>query len=268
MGVERRRGFHQEPMTRLTLAIDGIRLCAEWRRPLRPDAPALVFLHDGLGSMASLRSFPEALAERTALPAFAYDRYGYGGSDAPERFETYFMEAAAERLEAVLAAAGIPDAVHVGHSDGGTIALLHAARHPARVRAVVSIAAHVRRDRLTLAQMHRHRRMVETGEIPPWMTRFHGARGAHLLDCWTEAWLRPEYDTWDVTDAIRPLAAPLLALQGANDEYGLPDQLAAIAEAVPHAEAELMPGLGHFVHLEDMDGVTGRIAAFLAPLLG
>ena len=250
------------------LSAGGIRYHAEWRREPAPGKPVLVFLHDGLGSVETWRRWPERLCDALGLGGFAYDRWGYGRSDICPEFPALFMEDAADRLEPVLEAAGIADAVLVGHSDGGTVALLHAARYPARVRCVVTMAAHVRRDELTHAQVLRHQKMVDDGDIPAWMPRFHGERAAHLLACWARVWQRPMYDAWDISGEIAAIRAPLLAIQGATDAYGLPDQLDRIKAAVRHAETVLVPGLGHFPHLEDAEAMAGLAAGFIARHLG
>ncbi|MBM3486494.1 MAG: alpha/beta hydrolase [Alphaproteobacteria bacterium] len=248
----------------VALVVDGIRYHAEWRRPRVPGLPTLVFLHDGLGSVETLRRFPEAVADRLGLGAFAYDRWGYGRSDACAAFPPLFMEDSADRLEPILAAAAIDACVLVGHSDGGTVALLHAARYPARVRAVVTIAAHVRRDSLTYGQVLRHQKMVDERDIPAWMSRFHGDRAAHLLGEWARIWQLPLYDHWDITPEIAAIRAPLLALQGETDAYGRADQIERIGRAVAHAETGLIPGIGHFPHVEDPDGTADRVAGFIA----
>jgi pimeloyl-ACP methyl ester carboxylesterase len=247
------------------LDVDGSRIFGVWRNPPRPGRPALVFLHDGLGSVGTLRRFPGQTGRAMGLPAFAYDRLGYGRSDRLEAFPVDFMGDAADRLEGVLAAAGIEDCCLVGHSDGGTVALLHGARYSGRVRAIVTIAAHVRRDELTYGQVLRHKKMIEDGEIPDWMGRFHGDRAAHLLRLWADVWQKTFYDDWDISDEIRGIRVPLLSIQGSEDAYGLPSQLESIAAAVPHARTEMIEGLGHFPQLEDPDRIIGMIRAFLEP---
>lgn len=239
----------------------GCRLFGVWSRPPLPGRTTLVFLHDGLGSVETLRQLPVRLADALNLPAFAYDRHGYGRSDPADRFSVSFMSEAADQLELVLEAVDIENCCLVGHSDGGTVALLHGARYRGRVRAIVSIAAHVRRDRLTLGQVRRHLEMVD--DVPDWMTRFHGARAAHLLRIWAEAWL--QCDDWNICDEIADLEAPLLALQGEKDAYGLPDQLEDIGRAVRHAETELLDGAGHFPHLEEPERIVRRLRNFLGP---
>ena len=247
------------------LDVRGRPIFGVWRTPPQDGRPALVFLHDGLGSVGTMRKFPEQTGTETGLPAFVFDRLGYGRSDREEEFPADFMGGAADFLEDVLAAADIDDCVLVGHSDGGTVALLHGARYRGRVRAIVTIAAHVRRDELTYGQVLRHNEMYREGDIPEWMTRFHGDNAAHLLKCWTEVWQKTLYDSWDISDEIATIQAPLMSLQGSEDAYGLPSQLESIARAVPHARTEMIDGLGHFPQLEDPVQIVARIKDFLEP---
>lgn len=245
--------------------VDGQRMFGVWRTPSDTNRPALVFLHDGLGGVGTLRHFPAALGTAMALPAFAYDRPGYARSARLETFPEDFMGDAADHLERVLDALQIEDCCLVGHSDGGTVALLHGARYRGRVRAIVTLAAHVRRDELTYGQVLRHRKMYEDGDIPDWMERFHGDRAAHLLNIWTEVWQRTLYDSWDISDEIAGVEVPLLSIQGSEDAYGLPSQLESIGAAVGHARTEMIDGLGHFPQLEDTDRIVGLAKGFLEP---
>ncbi len=247
------------------LDVEGACMFGVWRTPQVAGKPALVFLHDGLGGVGTLRRFPALTGEAMGLPAFAYDRLGYARSDRLERFSEDFMGEAADRLEGVLDAAGIRDCCLVGHSDGGTVALLHGARYRGRVRAIVTLAAHVRRDQLTYGQVLRHAKMVADGDIPDWMARFHGDRAAHLLAMWAEVWQRPFYDDWDISTEISAIEVPLLSIQGSEDAYGLPSQLESIGQAVPHARTEMIEGLGHFPQLEAPERIVAMLGAFLEP---
>ena len=247
------------------LTVDGRPVFGVWRTPRVSSKPVLVFLHDGLGSVGTMRKFPEKTGTAMNLPAFVFDRFGYGRSDREEEFPADFMGEAADDLERVLAAAEIDDCCLIGHSDGGTVALLHSVRYRGRVRAVVTIAAHVRRDELTYGQVLRHNEMYQDGKIPEWMERFHGDRAAHLLKCWTEVWQKTLYDSWDISEEIAGIEVPLMSLQGSEDAYGLPSQLESIGKAIPHAETEMIDGLGHFPQLEDPDRIVERIQRFLSP---
>jgi len=247
------------------LTVDDRPVFGVWRTPEQAGKPALVFLHDGLGSVGTMRQFPEQTGTAMGLPAFVFDRLGYGRSDREKKFPTDFMGEAADHLERVLDAAGIEDCCLVGHSDGGTVALLHGARYRGRVRAIVTIAAHVRRDELTFGQVMRHHQMLQDDEIPDWMERFHGPRAAHLLKCWTDVWQKTLYDSWDISDEVAAIEVPLMSIQGSEDAYGLPSQLESIGRAVPHARIEMIDGLGHFPQLEDSEKVVGLVKGFLEP---
>ena len=247
------------------LTVDGRQVFGVWRTPQIAGKPALIFLHDGLGSVGTMRRFPEQTGKAMDLPSFVFDRLGYGRSAREEEFPVDFMGEASNHLERVLDAAGIDDCCLVGHSDGGTIGLLHGARYSGRVRAIVTIAAHVRRDELTYGQVMRHYEMLRDGEIPDWMERFHGDRAAHLLRCWTEVWQRTLYESWDISGEIAAIKAPLMSIQGTGDAYGLPGQLESIGAVVPHAQIEMIDGLGHFPQLEDPERIVGMVQGFLEP---
>ena len=247
------------------LNVCGRSIFGVWRSPRKAGRTALVFLHDGLGSVGTMRGFPMQIARELDLPAFVFDRPGYGRSGPESEFPDDFMGDAADFLENLLASAKINDCCLVGHSDGGTIALLHGARFRGRVRAIVTIAAHVRRDELTYGQVLRHSKMYSEGDIPDWMTRFHGDNAPHLLKCWTDVWQKKFYDSWDISKEISGIAVPLMSLQGTEDAYGLPSQLESITNAVPNARTEMIAGLGHFPHLEDPPEIIARVRDFLSP---
>lgn len=245
------------------LEVRGRPVFGIWLHQEQRLGPSLVFLHDGLGSVGTMRKFPQQVSRKMGLSAFTFDRLGYGRSDVEEEFPDDFMGEAANFLEDVLETAGIEDCCLIGHSDGGTVALLHGARYRGRVRAIVTIAAHVCRDELTYGQVLRHHQMYREGTIPDWMVRFHGDRAAHLLRCWSEVWQKTLYDSWDICEEIRGIHVPLLAIQGSDDAYGLPGQLDGIKGAVPTAQIEVFKGLGHFPQLEDPEKVVTRISKFL-----
>ncbi len=249
----------------VAVALAEARIHGEWRREPVAGRPTCVFLHDGLGSTETMRDLPERLGGALGTGAFVYDRWGYGRSDRRDAFPRYFMEDEAERLPRVLAAAGIDACYLIGHSDGGTIALLHAAADPAGLRATVSIAAHVFLDPLTRSQLARHQKMLDDGTVPGFMHRFHGERGPHLLRCWTRMHRDPGFAGWDITSRIARIRGPLLSIQGAEDAYGTPEQIAAIERAVPHAVTMLLADLGHFPHLEAPERIAAILADFLTP---
>ena len=258
--------IHQFETQPVRLVIDGIEHYAEWRGKLDTRSTPFVLLHDGLGCIANWRSFPDVLATTTGRPVFVYDRWGYGKSARREAFPDTVMQDAAARLSRILDAAGIDDCVLVGHSDGGTIALLHATGSAPRIRGLVTIAAHVIVDPTAAVFLDDLDALLAAGTPPNWLKRFHGDRGLHLLACWISTWRQLFENDWNIVPLLATIQAPLLVLQGAKDPYKIPDQLELICDAVPGTEKLLLEGLGHFPHLESPEIVIRKITEFVERL--
>ncbi|MBB4266406.1 alpha/beta fold hydrolase [Roseospira visakhapatnamensis] len=256
------------------LTIDGVRLPARWLRPVSApaNAPVLVFLHEGLGSIGLWKDFPEALCRVTGLPGFVYERQGHGGADplphGPRPVE--YLEEQGERvLPKVLDAAGIEHFIHVGHSDGGSIALLHAATRPPGLRGVVTEAAHVMVEDITLAGIRAARVAYQEGGLKPRLERWHGPNTEGVFWGWNATWLAPPFAAWDMRDRLPFIHCPLLVVQGADDEYGSPAQVTAIAEGTGGPAVPLLiPACGHVPHHQARPTVIEAIRAFLqGPLM-
>ncbi len=258
----------------LELAAGDVRLNALWLEPEAPLAGAspLVFLHEGLGSIAQWTArgidAPARLVAATGRPALVYERQGYGHSEpltAP-RHPRYLFDEAWGALPRVLDAAGIDRAVPIGHSDGGSIALLFAGRYPERVERLVGEAAHVIVEEITLAGIRAAKAAFEVPDsrLKAALRRHHGARTEAVFAAWAEAWLAPDFAQFDIRDQLPGVTAPLLAIQGDGDEYGTPRQLELIAEGVAGpVETWLVPDCAHVPHHQAADRVLPRIAAFV-----
>jgi pimeloyl-ACP methyl ester carboxylesterase len=230
-------------------------------------APTLVFLHEGLGSIGQWRAFPERLAERTGLAAFVYDRRGYGGSDplTLPRPKDYLEREAEDYLPAVLRAAGIERPLLIGHSDGGSIALLFAAAYPEVPVAAITEAAHVFVEEVTLAGIREAEKAFHAKGLLDRLARYHGTKAETVFRAWTETWLRPDFRDWDIVARLPAITCPLLVMQGADDQYGTARQVETIvAQSSGPAEACLVPGCGHAPHLERPDQVLDLMAGYLA----
>ena len=234
-----------------------------------PDAPTLVFLHEGLGSIPQWRDFPEALCRATDLPGLVYERWGYGGSDAVTlpRPEDFLEREAEDALPEVLAACGVARPVLIGHSDGGTIALLFAAAFPEHPVGIITEAAHVWLDEVTLSGLTEVAARWRDTDLPARLARHHGANTETMFRGWSETWLRPERRSWSITGRLGRIVCPVLAIQGADDEHGLPAQLdASVAGVSGPAERFLVPGCGHVPHHQAREPVLARMAAFIRKL--
>ncbi|MEZ5670345.1 MAG: alpha/beta fold hydrolase [Alphaproteobacteria bacterium] len=231
-----------------------------------PD-PVVVFLHEALGCAGGWHGLPTALCARAGLRGLAYDRLGHGRSPArhgPQR-PGYLRHEAETVLPAVLAAAGIARPVLYGHSDGATIALMFAAAFPDRVAAVVAEAPHVFVEDETRAGIRAAMAAFAAPRLRARLARHHGDKTDALLAGWSGTWLSREFADWSIVDAMARIGAPVLLVQGADDQYGTRRQLEAIARRVrgPVVTA-LLSGVGHAPHRETQALVVDLAAGFLA----
>jgi pimeloyl-ACP methyl ester carboxylesterase len=273
-----------------TLQVSGGSLETGWWGPGPAEAPTLVLLHEGLGSVALWRDVPGRLAEATRWGVFAYSRFGYGHSDATPlpRPMTYMHHEAHVVLPEVLSAAGIRHAVLIGHSDGGSIAAIYAgtpvssfpamSRPPAQegppapgqggitLLGLVTIAAHFFVEDLNIASIRQIAASYETSDLRQRLSRYHRDVGVAFRG-WNDAWLDPRFRAFDITGFLPAIQAPILALQGANDPYGTDDQLKVFTANVrAPIETRLIPGAKHSPHLEAKDATLAAISDFIADL--
>ena len=249
------------------IELGGVQLHARWRPPPGARrAPVLVFLHDSLGSVALWRDFPDRLARAVGLGYLAYDRRGHGASPplGPDPRTPRYLHDEAAVLARILEHCHVDDAVPVGHSDGASIALLAAALHPRRVRAVVAEAPHVFVEERTLEGLRDARRaLAETGLLSR-LARHHGAKAEALAAAWLDTWTSPEFRRWNVEEELTRIRCPVLVVQGDLDEYGTEAQLRVIAERVAGpARTRLLPGLRHTAHRDAPEQVVELVSGFL-----
>lgn len=258
----------------MTVRVEGVALSARWLRPAGApaDAPVLVFLHEGLGSIGLWKDFPEALCRATGLPGFVYDRQGHGGADpltAWPRPVRYLEHEAEHVLPRVLSAAGVERYIHVGHSDGGSIALLHAALTPSGLLGVVAEAAHVFVEPETLTGIRAARAAFVRGDLRTRLARWHDKNTGSVFWAWNTSWLQPAFAAWDMTDRLPAIRCPVLALQGADDEYGTPHQVAAIeAGCGGPVTGRILPDCRHVPHHQARDAVLAEMVAAIGSWVG
>ena len=233
-------------------------------------SPVLVFLHEGLGSIAQWRDFPEALVQRTGLPALLYDRQGHGRSDplSAPRTPHYLHHEALEVLPRVLEQCRVAEAILVGHSDGGSIALLFASACAERTRGAITEAAHVFVEDETLAGIREAGEAWRSTRLAEKLARFHGEKTHALFHAWHDTWLAPEFRDWDLEDCLGSIRCPLLVIQGAEDQYATPAQVEAIAAQVSGpVETLLVPHCAHIPHHEARQPVLEAMARFIQSVI-
>ena len=232
--------------------------------------PTLVFLHDSLGCIETWRGFPARLGESTNLDALIYDRRGYGRSSPlpPSPRTPEYLQHEAEILVEVLDAARVDRAVLFGHSDGGSIALVAAATHPERISAVVTEGAHVFVEELTLDGIRAARHTLQSTDLRDRLARYHGDKTDAMTSAWIDTWLAPDFRDWNIESYLRAIQCPVLAVQGACDEYGTAAQVEAIVRGVGGwARGWMVPDVGHTPHRDAPEAVIQTTARFIAEAL-
>jgi pimeloyl-ACP methyl ester carboxylesterase len=247
-----------------------VRIEHRWIGREHADRPLMVFLHEGLGSVSMWRDFPDRLCEAAGLRGLVYSRPGYGRSTPRppgERWAPDFMHRQAfEVLPAFLAAAGVDAAVDkpwlFGHSDGGSIALLHAARWPQRVAGTVVLAPHIVVEDLSVASIEQARVAYATTDLRQRLARHHDDPDSAFRG-WNDIWLDPAFRDWSIEDDIAGLTGPLLAVQGLDDEYGTLAQIRGIARRLPHTELLELAACGHSPHRDQPAALMQAVVAFV-----
>ncbi len=217
------------------------------------EEPWLVFLHEGLGCTAMWHDFPHRLALATGKPALIYDRQGYGRS-GPRRRPSgvdYLQQEAETALPALLDHFGIETAILIGHSDGGTIALLFASRFRQRAAGVIAEAAHVFVEPATLKGIRATVAAFAQGGLEDQLSRYHGSRTRAMFYNWSDVWLSSGFRNWNIEGCLPQIRCGVLVIQGLNDRYGTVRQIDAIAGGIgPQARRWLIPSCGHAPHRE------------------
>jgi pimeloyl-ACP methyl ester carboxylesterase len=227
--------------------------------------PAIVMLHEGLGSAALWGDFPDKLAAATQTTVFAWSRAGYGASSPVPlpRPLTYMHEEAQHVLPALLDAIGFRRGLLLGHSDGASIAAIYAgSTEDHRVRGLVLIAPHFFTEEQGLASIRSAKAAYETGDLKPRLARWHKNVDVAFYG-WNGAWLDPGFRAWDITDALAYIRVPVQVVQGENDQYGTIRQVeVAQEECYCPVEVAMIADAGHSPQREKPDMTLEAIAGF------
>ncbi len=241
-----------------------------WVGAALPDArraPLLVFLHEGLGSLAMWKDFPAQLCAAVGARGLVYSRPGYGRSTpraAGEHWDVDFLHRQAQEvLPALLDALDILQPCWLfGHSDGGSIALLHAAQPGARVAGLVVLAPHIFVEELGIASIAQARIAYRDTDLRTRLAPYHDDPDS-AFHGWNGIWLDPRFRRWNITDALATIRCPVLAIQGLDDVYGTLAQIRGIAEGVPGTELLELPHCGHSPHRDQPEQVIAATQRFM-----
>ncbi|MET3129980.1 pimeloyl-ACP methyl ester carboxylesterase [Oxalobacteraceae bacterium GrIS 1.11] len=231
--------------------------------------PCLVFLHEGLGCVAMWKQFPAMVCLASGCSGLVYDRPGYGKSGPPCAAPSidYLHEQALCALPQVIAQL-IPGQEHVliGHSDGGSIALIYASRRPAHLLAMVTVAAHVMVEAQTVAGIRAAVAAFKAGKLGA-LSRYHGARTEAMFKAWATTWLGDAFQDWNIASLLPSIRCAALIVQGLDDQYGSAAQVEVIAGQVLGAHKAMLDGCGHAPHLEQPERLTALMAGFLRSIM-
>ena len=243
-----------------------------WIHAEKTDAPIALFLHEGLGSIAMWRDWPQQLCDRLGLRGLVYSRPGYGQSTPrphSEKWPVNFMtHQACDVLPALLDTLAISEAERrrmwlIGHSDGGSIALLYASAFPRLLRGAVVIAPHVFVEAISVASIAETKTAYEQSDLRKKLSRYHANVDSAFYG-WNDIWLNPDFRAWNIVESLRSIDCPVLAVQAEDDHYGTMAQIEAIACAVKGARLCKLATGGHSPHRDAAERLNEAIAQFVA----
>jgi len=249
------------------VVVDGKRLETLWIRPGRSGSTTIVMLHEGLGSIALWKDFPELLVARTGCCVLLYSRYGHGSSDKlMEKRPVTFMHHEGEVvLPELLDKLAIARPILLGHSDGGSIALIFAGKHPDAVRGLILEAPHVFVEDLSVASITEAKMNYQSTELPQKLARHHAHVDATFWG-WNDIWLDPDFRSWNIEEYLAAIRCPVLCIQGEEDEYGTIAQVEAIKAQVPQTEIVMVPNCRHSPHRDQSEQTLERMVEFVTRL--
>jgi pimeloyl-ACP methyl ester carboxylesterase len=244
-----------------------VRIEHQWLAPERSTAPLVVFLHEGLGSLSMWKDFPQRLCDAAGLRGLVYSRPGYGRSTpraAEEAWDLDFMHRQAhEVLPALLQALDVKQRPWLfGHSDGGSIALLYAAKFSAQIEGAIVLAPHILVEDLSVQSIAKARTAYEQTDLRQRLAKYHDDPDSAFWG-WNNIWLHPPFKQWSIEQEIAAITRPLLAVQGIDDEYGTLEQIRGIARRVPHTELLELPDCGHSPHKDQAARVIAAATSFI-----
>lgn len=249
-----------------TITINGTRL--EYvRLPSahpREGAPAIVFLHEGLGSVSMWRDFPQKVADATGCEAVVYSRAGYGRSDPATlpRAVGYMHDEGLAVLPALLAELGLERPILFGHSDGGSIALICAGGTDTPLAGVIAMAPHVMVEDISVSSIAQAKVAWTTTDLPARLGKYHNDVDA-VFRGWNDIWLHPDFRAWNIEEYLPRIAVPVMAIQGEDDEYGTMDQIERIARGAKDVELVKLADCRHSPHKDQPQAVIDAVVEFV-----
>lgn len=237
----------------------------------KTSADLMVFLHEGLGSVGLWKDWPAQLCDAANCRGLVFSRYGYGASTLRPKTEkwpaNYMHEQAREFLPALFNALGMASEkpIILGHSDGGSIALIYAGMYPDKVKAVISMASHIMVEDVTIESIQKAREAFLNTDLPKKMARYHKDSDSAFWG-WNDAWLSPEFRAWNIEPFVAAIRCPILAIQGREDEYSTLAQIQGIKRIATQSKLCIMDDCHHSPHKEKPQVTIDAVVSFLKNL--
>ena len=249
------------------IKVAGKQLEIAWHGPPPEDAPTLVFLHEGLGCIAMWRDFPLELAEATGCGTLVYSRLGYGRSEpcSLPRSLRYMHQEGSAVLPELIKATGIRRCILIGHSDGGSIAIIYAGGTPAEpLCGLITEAAHVFCEEISVRSIQQAKMSYLHGDLRKKLKKYHGPNTDCAFWGWNGAWLHPDFIHWNIEEYLPGIKVPMLVIQGQNDEYGTGAQVEAIVrQAGSDAKVVTLSDCGHSPHVDQKTKTFNAMKRFI-----
>jgi pimeloyl-ACP methyl ester carboxylesterase len=247
-----------------------VRIEHQWINRDKTSTPLIVFLHEGLGSVAMWKDFPQQLCRVAGCRGLVYSRPGYGRSTpraAEEAWGLDFMHRQAQEvLPALLQALNIDMVTDkpwlLGHSDGGSIALLYAASHSQEIAGAIVLAPHILVEDLSVSSIAKTRTAYLETDLRQRLARHHDNPDSAFWG-WNDIWLKLAFKHWSIEVEIGTIRCPLLAVQGLDDEYGTLAQIRGIARRVPQTELLELADCGHSPHRDQPALLIAHVKTFI-----
>jgi len=258
------------PSIKLKITVEGHFLECAWFGPMAPDAPTIVAMHEGLGSLSTWKTFPESLAEATSSRVFAFSRTGYGRSSEAKlpRPIDYHRREAIDVLPKVLDSINFRRGILLGHSDGASIAAIYAGSiQDHRIRGLVLIEPHFFVEDMNIAAI---RKIAEDYELTDLRSRLqrHHADADKTFRGWRDLWLDPRFKSFDIREELRYIRVPMLIVKGKDDPYSSIVQIrTAEEECYSPVESIVIPDARHAPHHEQPSQTLASIASFINHIL-
>jgi pimeloyl-ACP methyl ester carboxylesterase len=246
------------------LTVQGHHIEYEFIPGSNPESPVMVFLHEGLGSLAMWKDFPSRVVAATGCGALVYSRYGYGKSDplAGSRGVSFMHDEALKALPELLDKLKVERPILFGHSDGASIALIHAGGAARPVAALILMAPHVMVEDFAIRSIEIAKRNYETTNLRDKLARYHTHPDSAFWG-WNDIWLHADFRAWNIEEYLPRIHCPVLAIQGEDDEYGTMEQINRITRAIPQTEVLTLKNCRHSPHRDQPDAVIERVAQFI-----